>query len=345
MKQVVKGYSRAAYRRAIPACFGPTNVGPYKDAFRSCRTANGCPIAGKFPQVAPISQKKPSPVELEPSVGSTIMKARRERSPRGKPRAWPAGASGGLAGEAAIGASFKIGRLFGAEVRLHWTFPVLAVVLCLRDLVSFGLSETLFTLAALGVFLVSVLLHEVGHVLAGLRAGGWSPQILLWPLGGLAELQGLPSRARPQLLVASAGPLVNLAVAAALLPPLLALDLPLLGGPGLSFAQRLLVSSFQLNLILFAFNLVPAFPLDGASILRWSLAAFSAEDDLARATLVTVKVGKVSALLMGIAGVAFWDFGYAPFLLMIALFSYLACERERRIVEIERRPGRRRGRS
>jgi Zn-dependent protease len=189
-----------------------------------------------------------------------------------------------------------------------------------------------FTLALMGVVFASVLLHETGHVLAGRRAGGWAPQILLWPLGGLAEVQGVPRAPRPQILLAASGPLVNLALAALLLPVLIALDLPLLGEPGMPFARRLLVSAFHVNLVQFALNLVPAFPLDGGNVLRWGLAGL-AGGELAPATLAAARTGKVFAVLLGIAGVAFWAHPYASLLFFLALFAWLACEREKRMAE------------
>jgi Zn-dependent protease len=216
--------------------------------------------------------------------------------------------------------------------------PVLALVIALRDAFGVGTQDPGFSPVEMGLSLafmatvfLCVLLHEIGHVLTGLRAGGWAPQILLWPLGGLADVRGVPPAPRPQILLAASGPLVNLSLAAVLLPVLIALELPVFHSASLPPAQRLLVQTFLANVILFGLNLVPAFPLDGGAVLRWSLAALSRDGDLTRATLAAAAVGKVSAVLLGVAGVVFWTHSYASLLFFLALFSWLACEREKRL--------------
>jgi Zn-dependent protease len=241
-----------------------------------------------------------------------------------------------------IGWSLKIGRLFGADVRIHWLFLAMVLVFALQDLFDPDLADARFTymaltLSVMGVVFVSVFLHEVGHTIAGIRAGGRAEQILIWPLGGLAELHGVPPFPSPQIRVAFSGPLINLVLATALLGVLVILEIPVLAMPFLTthgFGGAVLACAFWGNLFLFGFNLLPAFPLDGGSICRWGLAMRRPDRGLNWATGVTVTTGKVVAILLGIAGLALFVTVH-KFVLLVVLagFIYLASEREKRMLE------------
>jgi len=239
----------------------------------------------------------------------------------------------------AIGWSLKIGRILGADIRLHWMFLALFLVLVVRDLLEGGLQFMAFTAAFLGLVFLSVFLHEVGHAWAGIRAGGRAEQILLWPLGGLAELHGVPPFPKPQIQVAVTGPLINLTLATALLGVLVLLRIDILGRDGFSIGSHLLVYSFWANVLMFGLNLLPAFPLDGGSVFRWGLTAWKPERGYTWATEVGVKVGKVMAVLLGVAGFVFLHASNNAFLLIVLAFMvYMSCEREKRLLEYGR-PG------
>ncbi|GEM_PF-3527073 len=239
-----------------------------------------------------------------------------------------------------IGWSLKIGRLLGAEIRVHWLFLALFVIVGLRDLIRQESIGRVLGLAALGVIFLSVFLHELGHVWTGLRAGGKARQILMWPLGGMAEIEGVPPFPGPQIRVSAMGPAVNLVLSL--------LCLGLLALAGLSpfrwhgFGPYLLQVGFLGNAVLFAFNLVPLFPLDGADVLRWTLIARDADRGYAASTLTVVKVGKAAAVLLGIAGIVLflagekvppWISENGILLLLFAVVGYLFCEREKRLLE------------
>lgn len=242
----------------------------------------------------------------------------------------------------------KIGRLLGADLRVHWLFPALFAIFAFRAAVE-GSAEggpgawTAMgrSMGFLGLLFVSVFLHEVGHVIAGNRAGGRAHQILLWPLGGLAEIEGVPRHPTAHMRVSASGPLINLTLAVALLGVLV-----LLGIPPFSFephfGRYLLQAAFFGNAVLFGFNVLPVFPLDGGNFLRWALIARRPDRGFATATLAAVKAGKVTSVILGVAGLAFFMAGKhvhpllgenAILMVVAGVIFFLFCERERRLLE------------
>ncbi len=152
-----------------------------------------------------------------------------------------------------------------------------------------------------------VLLHEFGHTLAAQHYGIRVHDIVLLPIGGIARLSRMPEKPQQELVVALAGPAVNLALILAAAPLVVAglggqllaggpVALPGLGQPGwIGFAWFVVA----VNLSLLLFNLIPAFPMDGGRVLRALLAMRLRHG---RATRVAALVGKVFAVLFGIAG-------------------------------------------
>jgi Zn-dependent protease len=181
--------------------------------------------------------------------------------------------------------SWKIARLFGIDVRLHWTFFLL---------ILFVLQVQAEPLIGLGVVLVafgSVLLHELGHSLTARRFGIQVLDITFWPLGGMARMSEIPEEPRVEGWVAIAGPAVNFALVG-LAAPLFAASLWFAGPEWLTQALFLFL---LINGMLGTFNLVPAFPMDGGRILR---AVLARKMDYVRATEVAVKTGRVVVLGM-----------------------------------------------
>ncbi len=117
--------------------------------------------------------------------------------------------------------SFAIpGRLFGIVVRVHILFPVFVAAIILRAGLSEGAVQGIWADAVLlmGLLFLSVLLHEFGHCFAARYVGGDASDVLLWPLGGLANVD-MPHAPRAHFIVAAGGPLVNvfLCIASALI--------------------------------------------------------------------------------------------------------------------------------
>jgi len=212
--------------------------------------------------------------------------------------------------------SFKITRVKGIGIHVHATFLLLVGLLAVGGLaVGQTLGAALGGVAFLLAIFACVVLHELGHALAALRYGIRTRDITLLPIGGVARLERIPRDPRQELVVALAGPLVNVAIAAFLAAVLVFVSVPFL-------AQLMWV-----NIALVGFNLLPAFPMDGGRVLR-ALLAFRLP--YARATRIAARAGKGMALLFGFVGLFF-----NPFLAFIALFVWFAASREARFVEAQ----------
>jgi Zn-dependent protease len=193
--------------------------------------------------------------------------------------------------------SLRLGRLAGVEVRLHWSLMLLMAFTALEGL-GRG-APWWWSLLGFAIPFVLVLLHEFGHITAARLVGGSGERIVMWALGGLAQCE-VPRSPGKQLFVAAAGPLANLVLAC--------LGLALLG-QGLrpdpwradGLAGFLLAVTTLMNLGLLAFNLIPAYPLDGGRILRallWPLFG------LRRAVAASLAVAAL--VIAAMAGWAFW---------------------------------------
>lgn len=202
--------------------------------------------------------------------------------------------------------SLSLGRWAHVQVRLHAFFLLLGVFVL--HAATVGTWPLWYALSLLAILFVSLLLHEAAHVLAARRCGGRADHVLIWPLGGLYPAEP-PADARAEMLVAAAGPLVNLLAAAATLPALLILKRsnwqlinPLLAPylptdavlPANNLAECLALV-FWLNWLLFLVNLLPAFPLDGSRILH---AAFWHSLGQRSITLAAVLISQLTGILL-----------------------------------------------
>ncbi len=212
--------------------------------------------------------------------------------------------------------SWRIGRIAGIDVYVHPTFLILLAWVGAADYLAHrspaeALGGIAFILALFGI----VVLHELGHALTARRFGIRTRDITLLPIGGVARLERIPEVPWQELLVALAGPAVNVVIAAGIYLGLMAgRGLAPIGvtlGPEGSFVQQM----FILNTWLAAFNMVPAFPMDGGRVLRALLAM---RVDYVRATQVAVVIGQGFALLFGLLGLFL-----NPLLIFIALFVWL----------------------
>lgn len=205
------------------------------------------------------------------------------------------------------GRGFTLGRLFGIEVGLDpsWfvifllvTWSLAGHYLMVNAGWSGGLRLTLAVVTAL-LFFASVLAHEFGHSLVANALGAPVKRITLFIFGGMAHLSREPKRARDEFLIAIAGPLVSLALAAGFGL------LWLLGERGnLATLAALGFWLGWINLTLALFNLIPGFPLDGGRVLRAVIWGISG--NAARATRVAAAVGQGVAFLL--LGFGLWQF-------------------------------------
>lgn len=219
--------------------------------------------------------------------------------------------------------SLKIATIAGTEVRIHITFFILLLFVALQGKSGNGglhgaLDAVLFVSAAF----FCVLLHEFGHVFAARGYGIRTPDITLLPIGGVARLERMPRKPSQELVVAICGPLVNVAIASAIW---LALGVKVVLHPEYQFEQtgHFWEKLMAWNLLMVAFNLIPAFPMDGGRVLRAFLAMFT---DYARATRWAATLGQGIALT-----VALWMLfspPLNPILLLIAFFIFMAAGQE-----------------
>ncbi|MFT5514169.1 MAG: Zn-dependent protease [Rhodothermales bacterium] len=215
-------------------------------------------------------------------------------------------------------ASSRIGTVSGIGIFVHWTFWVMLVALFGWYLYQ-GAS---IVAAVMGIALVlavfgCVILHELGHSMAARRYGIPTLDITMYPIGGIARLQRIPRNPKQELVIALAGPAVNLAIAALL---------ALLGAAGGTADSLAVVLSGQggliemlmwVNLTLVGFNMIPAFPMDGGRVFRALLAT---QIDYRRATHIASLVGIVMAIGMMIYGAVTMNIAM-PFVALFVMFA------------------------
>jgi Zn-dependent protease/CBS domain-containing protein len=217
--------------------------------------------------------------------------------------------------------SLRIGSLAGIDIFVHWTFLLLLGFFLVSGLASGqGLAASLAGVVFVVVLFGCVVLHELGHALAARRYGIPTRDITLLPIGGVARLERIPKKPSEELVVALAGPAVNVVIAAALA----ALLGPLTGWNGLLQGDSFLHNLLRVNLLLVAFNMLPAFPMDGGRVLRALLAT---RLDHVHATDIAAGVGRMMAVLFGLVGILVLA---NPMLVLLAVFVYMSAGAEAR---------------
>jgi Zn-dependent protease/CBS domain-containing protein len=229
-----------------------------------------------------------------------------------------------------MGGSFKIGRAFGIDVKVHWTFFLL---LAFFGYLAFGDSgsfvDALVTVGIVVALFFCVLLHEYGHSLVALRLGSEVQDITLLPIGGLARMKSLPERPIDEVKVAVAGPLVNVVLApvffglALLFGGNLSVPTDILSGVG-SLGQ-VFATLGMINVALVVFNMIPAFPMDGGRVLRGLLATRLGP---VRATDISSTIGQGFAILF----ILFGFFNNNFLLAIVGFFVFLGASGEAQLV-------------
>jgi len=218
--------------------------------------------------------------------------------------------------------SLSLGRIAGIKVFIHWTFIILVAWIVIQgSLQGQTTNQTLWTLAFLLAIFFCVFLHEMGHALAARRYHIKTRDITMLPIGGLARLENLPEDPKQELLVALAGPAVNLVIAGLLFAGLSTQELNINEVNLESINQgNFLYMLLSANLILAVFNLIPAFPMDGGRALR---ALLSFRLNRVKATRIAAGIGQVLAI-----GFVFIGLFYNPILLLIGIFIFLGAQAE-----------------
>jgi Zn-dependent protease/CBS domain-containing protein len=231
--------------------------------------------------------------------------------------------------------SFRILTVAGIGVYLHITFLLLIAWIAALYFLQGGAASALQGTALVISVFGCVLLHELGHALTAKRFGIKTKDIILLPIGGVARLERIPREPARELLIAIAGPLVNVVIAGALYGVLVALDPPRFTGEEMQEMigravglQAYLLQLFYVNVAMAVFNMIPAFPMDGGRILR---ALLGLAFDYTVATRIAATVGQGLAIFGGLVGI----FQNHPMLLLIAVFVFLGAAGEAAAAQLQ----------
>jgi Zn-dependent protease len=215
--------------------------------------------------------------------------------------------------------SIGIGSFAGTAVKIHITFILFLAWIAFSAWSRGGPAAALDSTLFIVLLFACVVLHEFGHIAAARRYGIATPTVTLLPIGGVASLQRLPSDPKQELVVALAGPAVNLVIGLVLIAVVGSVrpdQLAQIDNPNLSLIGRLAIA----NIFLAVFNLIPAFPMDGGRVLH-ALVAMRVGGP--RATEIAARIGQALAFGLGFLGL----FGN-PLLVFIAIFIYIAAAAE-----------------
>jgi stage IV sporulation protein FB len=216
--------------------------------------------------------------------------------------------------------TFHIARIAGIDVKVHATFLLLLAFYGFAFFGQGGLPAAVQGVVFIILVFGCVLLHEFGHALAARRYGINTPDITLLPIGGLARLDRMPEKPSEELVVAIAGPLVNVVIAAILAP---FVPFAMMAKPDVleHFGFGLIPQLFFANCVLVIFNLLPAFPMDGGRILRAFLAM---RMDYAKATNIAASIGQSLAFTGALFALVSWK----PMLMLVAIFVFFGAQSE-----------------
>src|ERR1700693_2897218 len=247
--------------------------------------------------------------------------------------------------------SISAGRIFGVEIRIHWTFYfLLPLFVWCTEYAARRTPNQGRSLALVGIIFAAVLVHELGHALVAQRSGVRVRSITLLPIGGITQLDdsqpavdsAAPDSLTPDAImkfkaaklapwqrdirIAMAGPLANLLVA------LVACGIILVVAPNIDLRTWPFMQSGNLprslvwtNLYIAGFNLLPAYPMDGGRVLR---ALFSRSMDPVQATRRAVSIGQAFATLFILVGMLIPNY----WLTLVGLFLFIASQMEERSV-------------
>ena len=231
--------------------------------------------------------------------------------------------------------SFKLFNVAGIGLFMHWSFFLLLGYFAFEDLKQgASISQTLVTQLFVLVVFSCVVLHELGHSLMARKFGIKTVDINVLPIGGIARLEKMPKIPRQELLIAIAGPLVNVAIAGILL-----LALWLFSDSGFTlwaeegvipnfYQGNLLFKLMVINVGLVVFNAIPAFPMDGGRVLR---AALSSKMKYKKATAIASRLGQIIAVGFIILGAYYWR----PVLLIVGVFIFYSATAEERYAKYQ----------
>lgn len=224
------------------------------------------------------------------------------------------------------GNSLHIGTFWKIPVKIHWSFGILLLFVVYTAFTNgFKLWQSIGFIVYFLLLFLCVVLHEYGHALTARKFGVETRDILLSPIGGVARLESIPDKPLQEFYIALAGPLVNIIIA-------ITVGLVLFLITGQVFPDDFTSFRFDepaefvgyivfMNLALFMFNLIPAFPMDGGRVLRSLLAAKMGK---VKATMIAMRIGRILA----IGFIVFGIFNSQLILSLIGLFIFMMAGQE-----------------
>ena len=222
--------------------------------------------------------------------------------------------------------SLRLGSILGIRIEVHVTFLLLLLAYVALSKAS-HVAEVLAVVGDLLLLFSCVLLHELGHALMARRFGVNTREIVLTGIGGIAKLERMPERPVEEMLVALAGPAVNVVLATLIGAFLLQRHESFDTITRLALDGHALEFLFYVNIVMFLFNLIPAFPMDGGRVLRAVLAMMM---PYARATRYASLVGQAFAVVFAVVGTLVTQ---NLALVAIALFVFVTAREERALVQ------------
>lgn len=217
--------------------------------------------------------------------------------------------------------SLQLGKLFNIKVQVHWTFILIILWIIYINLkAGADVTQTLWAILFILALFACVVLHELGHALAAKKYNIKTKDITLLPIGGVARLESMPEKPMQELVVALAGPLVNILIMLILLPFVLNSGQPQMEDIAFTDSGNFIFKLIIVNLWLALFNLIPAFPMDGGRVLR---ALLSFRLSRIQATNIAALIGQFLAIGFVIVGLFL-----NPFLIFIGFFIFIGAQSE-----------------
>ncbi|UCD85098.1 MAG: site-2 protease family protein [Deltaproteobacteria bacterium] len=220
--------------------------------------------------------------------------------------------------------SFKLGKIFGIDFRIHVTFFLLLFFVFISGLSQRGPEQAIRAVLFISAVFACVIIHELSHSLIARRFGKEAKSITLLPIGGVATMEEMPEKPGQEIAMSIVGPFINLLIAGllyVLIGHWTGISVPNLYPES---TREFFAGLIGVNIILAIFNLIPAFPMDGGRVLRGILGM---RVDHVRATSMAVAIGQAFSLLFIFYGLFFnW------WLILIGLFLYIGAGSEKQQV-------------
>lgn len=228
-------------------------------------------------------------------------------------------------------ANLNLGKYYGTEVQIHWTFFLLIAWIVFSEVLSGAtIDRILFNLQFILAILICVLFHELGHMLVSKKFGITTKKMVLLPIGGISTVEKTTKSPKEEVLITLAGPMVNIVIALILffvipVREFISLNLGEYFTALNDFSiKTFLFFLFIVNVALAVFNMIPAFPLDGGRILR---ALLNVKFTRAKATFLATRISNVIAIVLLLIGLLF-----NPILVFLSLFLLIGSFSENIIV-------------